>query len=79
MPAKEYEKVDELLKSLEILELDEECAKESGVIESELARRGLPIQSTDVMIAGIAKTHHEKLVTRDAHFARIPGLRVLKY
>lgn len=79
VPVKEYEKINELLESLEVLDLDLESAKESGVIEADLARRGLPIQSTDVMIAGIAKTHHEKLVTRDEHFVRIPGLRVLKY
>src|SRR3989338_5432212 len=37
------------------------------------------IQLEDIQIAAIAKAHGEQLITRDEHFARIPGLRVLKY
>jgi len=31
------------------------------------------------MTAGIARLHGETIVTRDQHFARIPGIKVLKY
>ncbi len=31
------------------------------------------------MIAGIAKANGEKIVTRDAHYTRIDGIKVLKY
>ncbi len=78
-PDVEKAKITELIQSLEILNLDEESAKEAGEIEAGLLRKGLAIQTEDIMIAGIARVHGEKLVTRDPHYARIPGLRVLKY
>ncbi|MBI4140262.1 PIN domain-containing protein [Candidatus Woesearchaeota archaeon] len=76
---KEKERILALIDAVEVLNFDVESAKEAGEIDVSLTKQGMPIEITDVMIAGIAKTHHEKLVTRDAHFARIPGLRVLKY
>ena len=79
VPAKEQEEVKMLLQSLTILPLDEAAAKEAAEIEVELRRRGNPIQPEDVMIAGIARSRGEKLVTRDEDYARIPGLRLLKY
>lgn len=75
----EKAKIDELLHSLIILELDEHSAKLAGEIEATLIRKGQVIDTEDCMIAGITINSGETLVTRDAHFARIPGLRVLKY
>lgn len=79
--ASEHEKakVNDLIQSLQILPLDEKSAKEAGEIEADLLRRGLPIETEDIMIAAIARVHGEKVVTHDAHYTRIPGLRVLKY
>ncbi len=73
------QKTLKLLSSLKALPLDFRAAQEAGEIEAELERRGEMIQPEDVMIAAIARTHGETLVTRDAHYARIPGLKVLKY
>ena len=78
-PEKERRKVMELLQSLQFLPLDLRSAKEAGEIEAELIKNGLSMGAEDIMIAAIAKVNGEKLVTRDQHFARIPGLRVLKY
>ncbi len=78
-PEKERGKVMELLESLQFLPLDLNSAKEAGEIEADLIKKGLSIGTEDIMIAAIAKVNGEKLVTRDQHFARIPGLRVLKY
>ncbi len=72
-------KIDELLQSLIVLELNEHNAKLAGEIEAALISKGQVIDTEDCMIAGIAISNGETLVTRDAHFARIPGLRVLKY
>lgn len=72
-------KIDELLQSLIILELNEHSAKLAGEIEAGLIRSGQIIDTEDCMIAGIAISNGETLVTRDAHFARIPRLRILKY
>ncbi len=77
--AAEKEKVNELLQSLVILNLDERSAKIAGEIEADLHHRGQPIETEDMMIAVITLSHGETIVTRDAHYTRIPGLRVLKY
>lgn len=76
---RELAKVRELLQSLQILILDEKSAQMTGEIEANLLKNGVTIGTADMMIAGIAQTNGETLVTRDAHFARIPGLRMLKY
>ncbi len=79
IPAGEKEKINELLLSLTILPLDEKSAKESGEIEAELIKTGMTIETEDIMIAGIARANGETVVTRDPHYARIRGLKVLKY
>lgn len=75
----EKRKVEELLKSFNILPLEEESAKGAGEIEADLIKRGMPIESEDIMIAAIAKVNGEKVVTADEHFSRIAGLKVYKY
>lgn len=75
----EKDKVNDLLKSFDILELDEKSAKEAGEIEARLIGEGKIIETEDVMIAAIAKVHGEKIVTRDSHYTKIHGLNVLKY
>jgi len=79
VPDKEKEKIQNLINSLVILPLDEKSAKEAGDIEAELIKKGLPVETEDIMIAGICRANGEKLVTRDAHYARISGLKLLKY
>jgi predicted nucleic acid-binding protein len=73
------EKINELILSLTILSLDEKSAKEAGEIEAELIEKGIIIETEDIMIAAIAKVNGETLVTRDGHYAKIPGLKMLKY
>lgn len=75
----EKEKINALLQSLEVLNLDEKAAKEAGEMEAELMQRGQIIETEDMMIAAIAKVHQEKIITRDAHYVKIPGLKILKY
>ena len=75
----EKSKINELISSFTILYLDEKSAKEAGEIEASLLKENIEIDSEDIMIAGIAKVNGEKLVTRDRHYAKIPGLRILKY
>ncbi len=72
-------RINEMLNSLEILPLDEQSAKEAAEIEAELLKSGQIIEIEDIMTAAIARIHGEKVVTRDQHFAQIPGLKVLKY
>lgn len=78
---RKQEKADvmELFRGMEILPFDNRCALTSGEIQFELEEKGQMIQPEDIMIAGIARVHAEKIVTRDAGYTRISGLRVLKY
>ena len=75
----EKNKIEELLASFIVLPLDSNSAKRAAEIESDLIRNGKIIETEDIMIAGIALSNGKTLVTRDEHFTRIPGLRVLKY
>ena len=75
----EQMKVKRLLQSLEIVPFTEQGALEAAEIEFELRKKGLPIETEDVMIAGISRHLGEKIVTRDQHYSRISNLKVLKY
>jgi tRNA(fMet)-specific endonuclease VapC len=79
LPEQEKKKVDALLGALSILPFDAKAAKEAAEIEVTLQRRGAAIQTADVMTAGIALSRGETVVTADSDYARIPGLKVLKY
>ena len=76
---KEKTKINELISSFAILPLDEKSAKEAGEIETELLKAGSKTETEDVMIAGICRANGEKLVTRDQHYAKISGLKIIKY
>ncbi len=79
-PEQEKRKVLEVLDSQLVLELDEESAEQGGKIDGMLVREGLRIEPEDCMIAGIAKHHQEKVLTRNVkHFGRIKGLSVESY
>lgn len=78
-PEKEQKKINELLQSFLILPLDSSSAKEAAEIEVELLKKGQMIETEDIMIAGIARSHGEKIVTRDEHFQRIKGLQLKTY
>jgi len=77
--ASEKKKINDLIESLEVLSLDAQSAKEAAEIQAELNQKGHTIQIHDTMIAAIARMNGEKLVTRDQDYARIPGLKLLKY
>ena len=79
LPKKEKAKINDVLSSLTVLPLDEKSAKESGEIEAKLLKDGITIEAEDIMIAGIAVSNGEKLVTRDEHYAKIQGLKFIKY
>ncbi|HLC65535.1 MAG TPA: PIN domain-containing protein [Candidatus Nanoarchaeia archaeon] len=79
IPEREKKRVEDLLLRLTVFPLDEAAAKRTAEIEASLIRQGQQIGWIDVMVAGIALVRGETLVSGDVHFARIPGLRLLKY
>ena len=74
------DKIHFLLESLGIFLLDVPSAQEAGSIHATLKKEGRIIDPEDSMIAGIAKVHHETILTRNVkHFERIPELQVKTY
>ena len=48
-------------------------------LRGALTRAGTPIPENDLWIAALAVEHGWPLATRDAHFARVPGLTVFDW
>jgi tRNA(fMet)-specific endonuclease VapC len=71
--------VREMLSSLQILDLSYSACEEASEIYLELRKAGNMIGEFDVLIASIVKTSDESLVTQDAHFELIHGLKLIKW
>ena len=69
--------IEALEKSIEVLSLDSKAARISAEIYKESKKKGLEIPPLDTLIAGTAKRHGVKLLTKDKHFKRIEGLEVV--
>ena len=60
---------------VELLPVTAQTADSYALIYVGLRRKGLPIPTNDLWIAASALEHGAALLTRDAHFSRIDGLR----
>ena len=79
-PARELAAIQDHLSWIGVLELDDSAARSFGIIRADLQRRGKLIGDLDLLIAGIAITNGESVVTRNlAHFQNVPGLKVIGY
>jgi tRNA(fMet)-specific endonuclease VapC len=52
-----------------------EAAEDFGRIKTALRKRGRLIPDVDIQIAAIARTQDLTVLTADAHFRQVPGLR----
>ena len=60
-----------------IVEFDQNAAIEFGIIQGELRRIGRPTEDIDVLIAAVARSRGDILVTHNTRdFINIPGLRL---
>ena len=76
----EIEKIDKVLNSITVLDLNRESARRAGKIEADLENRGEIIDIEDIMIGAIAIENDEKILTRNKkHFNKIEGLKVEGY
>jgi len=66
-----------LLNQLEIFEYDKDAAEKSIEIEEKLRKKGRLINQTDIFIAGICMAKGMPIITTDADFKEIEGLKVL--
>ena len=77
--ANELRRTLELTASMQVAETDRAIAVEAGRLGAELLRRGTPMALPDLLIAATAKVRGQVLLSRDAGFARVPGLAVETY
>lgn len=74
----EIAKVEDLLDSLFILNLDRNSAKIAGDIYNKT--KSSPIGESDILIASIAMANGQTLLTRNArHFERVHGLKIASW
>jgi len=74
---KELQKVKMILGFLEMLDFSVEASERYGRLMASERLHGAPIGDLDAMIAGLALTHGEDIVTSNRkHFERVEGLHV---
>jgi len=78
--ATRLEALAQLLRPMQMLPFDAECAALAARIRATLETAGTPIGPHDTLIAATALRHQASLVTRNVReFARVPGLHVLNW
>jgi tRNA(fMet)-specific endonuclease VapC len=70
----------QLLRPLQLLPFDSECAALAARLRVDLEALGTPIGPHDTLIAATALRHQATLVTRNVReFSRVPGLQWLNW
>ncbi len=67
--------LDSFLLDCTVLDVDQETADYYADVRSELKSAGTPIPENDVWIAALARQHNLPILTRDAHFDQVKGLK----
>lgn len=70
----------QLLRPMQLLPFDSECAAIAARLRASLESAGKPIGPHDTLIAATALRHQATLVTRNvSEFSRVPGLQCLNW
>lgn len=78
--SEELDIISNFLTNFKILDFDSESSKKSAEIFNELKKQGKEVDPLDLMIASIAITKNQKLLTGNTkHFNRIPDLELEDY
>ena len=75
-PKENLTKVQNVLSNLEILDFTLKACEEASKIYRDLRKAGCLIGEFDVLIAAIARTYDETIMTRDEHFTLIREINV---
>jgi tRNA(fMet)-specific endonuclease VapC len=67
--------LDAHLPHFEVLAVTDETAAAYAALRVSLKRSGRPIPANDAWIAAVALQHRLPVLSRDAHFDVVPGLR----
>ncbi len=68
--------VEELIKQVNVVQVDEETSEFYAKIKADLKHRGTPIPENDIWIAALSEQHSLILVTKDSHFKKILSVEV---
>lgn len=75
-PREETEKIRAFVSGHDLLPFSEEDAREAGLLQGRLARMGRPLNTVDVMVAGMAKARRETVLASDRRFRDLsPDIR----
>lgn len=78
--APRLEALVQLLRPMQLLVFDSECATHAARIRAALEAKGTPIGPHDTLIAATALRHQAALVTRNIReFSRVPDLQCLNW
>ena len=70
----------QLLRPMQVLPFDADCAAQAARIRVDLEAMGMPVGPHDTLIAATALRHQAMLVTSNTReFARVPGLHCLDW
>ena len=72
-------KVASLLELFTVLPVDDTVFETFGRLSAALAQNGTAIGDFDEVIAVIALRYDGEIITRDRHFLKVPGLKVIPY
>lgn len=79
-PVQEKNKILKTLQGQLIVHFDNDAAEKAGELHGTLVRTGNTLDPLDCMIAGIALTKREKVLTKnEKHFSRARGLEIETY
>ena len=78
-PAESRAKLESFFTSVSVMNPDVATAIQYAQIAADLERRGAVIPENDIWIAALAMECGMPLATRDAHFQKVAGLRVLQW
>jgi tRNA(fMet)-specific endonuclease VapC len=73
------ERIESFAVDASILDCDAVTARQYGDTKNRLRKKGHPLPENDIWIASLALQHDLTLVTRDAHFQYIEGLRSVRW
>ena len=71
--------LEDFVPSCRVLSITEETSVWYAQVRSELRKTGKPIPSNDFWIAAPSRQHHLPVLSRDAHFDRVAGLRRVEW
>ena len=71
--------LNELARHWTVLEVSADTAITYAAVRQVLRERASPIPSNDVWIAALARQHNLSILSADAHFDRVPGVRRISW